>query len=80
MAKIVFFPGTTLDVETALSLDVDAYSQEELEALLPMIEDLYEEIEEEEPDDPESEEYYLWAALLEEMDDLMDEIQDRLDE
>lgn len=80
MAKIVFFPGTKLDVETALSLDVDAYSQEELEALLPLLEDLYEEIEEEEPDDPESEEYYQWAALLEEMDDLMDEIQDLLDE
>ena len=30
MAKIVFFPGAKLDLETALALDVDAYSEEEL--------------------------------------------------
>ena len=80
MAKIVFLPGAKLDLETALALDVDAYSEEELAALLPLLEDLYDELNAEEPEDPESKEYYEWAALMEEIDDLMDEIQDLLDE
>ena len=80
MAKIVFLPGAKMDLQTALSLDTEAYSPEELEKLLPMLETLYDELEQEEPDDPESEEYYEWAACLEELDDLMDEIQDLMDE
>lgn len=80
MAKILFLPGVKLDWETALSLDVDAYNKEELPALLPLLETLYGEMEAEEPEDAESEEYYEWAEMLEEMDDLMDEIRDRLEE
>lgn len=79
MGKIVAFPGS-VSMEELLETDVSTLTKEELLALIPQVEALYSEIEEEEPDDPESEEYYVWAALLEAMDDLLDEIQEYLDE
>ncbi len=79
MGKIVMFPGKfTLD--TALSMDVDQYTREELEEMIPLIENLYDEMQEEEPEDIESEEYYEWSQVMEELDDLLDEIQDHLEE
>ncbi|MBQ4639382.1 MAG: hypothetical protein IJB69_02565 [Clostridia bacterium] len=80
MGKIVLFPGAGLTLETALSINAEEYAKEELEGLLPLIENLYDEIQEEEPEDIESEEYYEWSELMEALDDLMDEIQDRLEE
>lgn len=80
MGKIVLFPGAGLTLETALSINAEEYAKEELEGLLPLIENLYDEMQEEEPEDIESEEYYEWSELMEALDDLMDEIQDRLEE
>lgn len=80
MGKIVLFPGAGLTLETALSINAEEYAKEELEGLLPLIENLYDEMQEEEPKDIESEEYYEWSELMEALDDLMDEIQDRLEE
>ena len=80
MGKIVLFPGAGLTLETALSINAEEYAKDELEGLLPLIENLYDEMQEEEPEDIESEEYYEWSELMEALDDLMDEIQDRLEE
>lgn len=80
MAKMILFPGTEMTLEKALELDVAQYTGEELEQMLPLIEDLYDALQEEEPEDIESQEYYEWAEMMEALDDLMDEIQDALEE
>lgn len=80
MAKMILFPGTEMTLEKALELDVAQYTGEELEQMLPLIEDLYDALQEEEPEDIESQEYYEWAEMMEALDDLMDEMQDALEE
>ena len=78
MAKILLFPGMEMTAEMALSLDVEQYSKDELESMLPLIEKVYDALQEEEPEDIESQEYYEWAERMEALDDVMDEIQDAL--
>lgn len=80
MAKMILFPGAEMTLEKALELDAAQYTGEELEQMLPLIEDLYDALQEEEPEDIESQEYYEWAEMMEALDDLMDEIQDALEE
>lgn len=80
MGKILFMSGVKWTLEDALSLDVQQLKADELEETLEKIEVLYDELEEEEPEDIESDEYYAWAETMEALDDLMDEIQDLLEE
>lgn len=70
--------------EPELSVDVvpdlDEMTKEELEAYLREARNALAGLEEQEPKDEESEEYDLWADDHEELEDLIDEILDRLDE
>ena len=75
MDNIIQFPGH-FDSEP----DLDGMDKE---ALLSCLESLRAEIarlDEEEPEDMESEEYEAWGDRHEELEDLVDEILDRLDE
>lgn len=60
--------------------DLSSLDPEELRALSARLEDLYREVEAQEPDDEECEEYDAWLEDLEEIEDLMDEIEERLED
>ena len=60
--------------------DLSSLDPEELRALFARLEDLYHEIEAQEPDDEECEEDDAWLEDLEEIEDLMDEIEERLED
>ena len=60
--------------------DLSSLDPEELRALFVRLEDLYREVEEQEPVDEECEEYDAWLEDLEEIEDLMDEIEERLED
>ena len=60
--------------------DLSSLDPEELRAFSARLEDLYHEVEAQEPDDEEGEEYEAWLDDLEEIEDLMDEIEERLEE
>ena len=60
--------------------DLSSLDPEELRALSSRLEDLYREVEAQEPDDAECEEYDAWLDDLEEIEDLMDEIEERLED
>ena len=58
--------------------DLSSLDPEELRALSSRLEDLYREVEAQEPDDEECEEYDTWLDDLEEIEDLMDEIEEKV--
>ena len=60
--------------------DLDTLDSGSLRALLAQAQKLYDELEEQEPEDEESDEYEDWMNELDEIEDLMDEIEDRLEE
>ena len=60
--------------------DLSSLDPEELRALFSRLEDLYHQVEAQEPDDEEGEEYEAWLDDLEEVEDLMDEIEERLED
>ena len=60
--------------------DLSSLDPEELRALSSRLEDLYLQVEAQEPDDEEGEEYEAWLDDLEEVEDLMDEIEERLED
>ena len=59
---------------------IDDMTREELLGLLGRLKDLYDDVLTQEPEDDESEEYLDWVEGLEALDDLMDDITDRLEE
>ena len=59
--------------------DLDAMGREELKAYLAQVRDELARLDEEEPQDMDSEEYEVWGDKHEELEDLADEIMDRLD-
>ncbi len=67
------------EAEELLGSDIDAMTPEEAEALLRRLEALYTVLSAPEPEDEDSDETLDWEALLEDMDDMMDDLRDRLD-
>lgn len=59
--------------------DLDAMDREELEACRSRVEAELERMDEQEPEDMESEAYETWADRHEELEDLLDELMDRLE-
>ena len=59
--------------------DLDAMGREELKAYLAQVWDELARLDEKEPQDMDSEEYEVWGDKHEELEDLADEIWDRLD-
>ena len=60
--------------------DIDTMDREELEACLREVQDRIADLDEWEPADMNSEEYEAWGDLHEELEDLADEIVERLEE
>ena len=59
--------------------DLSSLNPDELRGLLSRLEDLYRDVEAQEPEDEDSEEYESWLDDLEEVEDLMDEIEEKLE-
>ena len=59
--------------------DLDTLDRDALQSLLAQLEKLYREVDTQEPEDEESEEYEDWLNDLDEIQDWMDEVQDRLE-
>ncbi len=60
--------------------DLDRMNQEELLDYLEAVHGQIDRLDEQEPEDMDSEEYEDWGDRHEELEDLADDIQDRLDE
>ena len=67
-----------LTVEMAEEMSLDGLSAEALNALYAQAEALYRELLDQEPEDEDSAEHIEWEEDLETLDDVMDDIQDRL--
>ena len=74
MAHIIDFPQLP-DWE-----DLEAMGRQELLRCLETVREQIARLDEEEPEDMESEEYEAWGERHEELEDLADDIQDRLEE
>ncbi len=70
----------TFEMLPGFSGDIDDMTREELSGLLGRLKDLYDDVLTQEPADDESDEYLDWVEGLEALDDLMDDITDRLEE
>lgn len=60
--------------------DLDSMDREELRDYLETIRERIARLDEEEPEDMDSEEYQSWGDRHEDLEDLADEIMDRLEE
>ena len=60
--------------------DIEAMDREELQACLQEVRERIADLDEREPADMNSEEYEAWGERHEELEDLADEIMDRLEE
>lgn len=69
-----------LEFDGGFAPDIDAMDREELAACLKEVRERIADLDEREPADMESEEYDAWGDLHEELEDLADEIMDRLEE
>lgn len=68
------------EAEDILCGDASSMTAEEAEKTLHRLEELYSVLAACEPEDEDSDEAMDWEALLEDMDDMMDDLRDRLDE
>ena len=71
-------PETLTMEDLAFFLYLEDLSREELQALLEKLDELYDSVDAEEPDE-ESEAYDEWLEDLEEIDDWRDAVQEELD-
>lgn len=74
MAEIIDFSGYQEEPE------LETMNREQLEEALRRVRERIAQLDEEEPSDMNSEEYETWGDAHEELEDLADEITDRLEE
>ena len=69
-----------LEFDGGFAPDIEAMDQEELKACLKEVRERIVNLDEREPADMNSEEYEAWGERHEELEDLADEIMERLEE
>ena len=69
-----------LEFDGGFAPDIDTMDREALEACLQEVRERIADLDEREPADMNSEEYDTWGDLHEELEDLADEIVERLEE
>lgn len=69
-----------LEFDGGFAPDIEAMDREELQACLQEVRERIADLDEREPADMNSEEYESWGERHEELEDLADEIMDRLEE
>ena len=68
-----------LEFDGGFAPDIEAMDREELQACLQEVRERIADLDEREPADMNSEEYEAWGERHEELEDLADDILDRLD-
>lgn len=68
-----------LEFDGSFEPDIENMDREELKACLQEVRERIADLDEREPANMESEEYEAWGDLHEELEDLADEIMDRLE-
>ena len=77
--NVIRFPGAApLSFDDAMDIDLEALDRDALAALLPRLNDLYDRLLAQEPDE-DSDELEDWEARLEAIDDLLEDVGDLLD-
>jgi len=74
MAELIPFPGTVEEP------DIDSMTLEELTELLDELTDLCAQMDATEPEAMEGDEFEAWAQRHEELEDLIDDVVDRIEE
>ena len=69
-----------LEFDGGFAPDIEAMDREELQACLQEVRERIADLDEREPADMNSEEYEAWGERHQELEDLADEIMDRLEE
>ena len=69
-----------LEFDGGFAPDIEAMNREELKACLQEVRERIADLDEREPGDMESEEYEAWGDRHEELEDLADELMERLEE
>lgn len=69
-----------LEFDGGFAPDIEAMDREELQACLQEVRERIADLDEREPADMNGEEYEAWGERHEELEDLADEIMDRLEE
>ena len=69
-----------LEFDGSFAPDIDTMDREELQACLKEVRERIADLDEREPGDMESEEYEAWGDRHEELEDLADELMERLEE
>ena len=69
-----------LEFDGGFAPDIEAMDREELQACLQEVRERIADLDEREPADMNSEEYEAWGERHEELEDLADEIMDRLED
>ena len=69
-----------LEFDGGFAPDIEAMDREELQACLQEVRERIADLDKREPADMNSEEYESWGERHEELEDLADEIMDRLEE
>ena len=69
-----------LEFDGGFAPDIEAMDREELQACLQEVRERIADLDEREPADMNSEDYEAWGERHEELEDLADEIMDRLEE
>ena len=69
-----------LEFDGGFAPDIEAMDREELQACLQEVRERIADLDEREPADMNSEEYEAWSDCHEELEDLADEIVERLEE
>ena len=69
-----------LEFDGGFAPDIEAMDREELQACLQEVRERIADLDEREPADMNSEEYEAWGERHEELEDLADDILDRLEE
>ncbi len=73
------FEEAMRQAEEVLDLDTENMSLSEAEKALERLEEIYDILADHEVEDEESDETLAWEELLEDMDDMLDDLRDRLD-
>ena len=71
-------PLTVNDIDDFADMDLDRLSADDLEDLLDKAEDLLIDLEDDAPENENSDEYSLWSSRLSETEDFIDRIRERL--
>lgn len=77
--KILIFPGKNIE-DSFDDMDLDSMSKEALTDLFNALKMRFDDLQNEEPNDPDSPECLKWLGVISDIEDMMDEVSEILEE